>query len=448
MTDGKGVLTFEAVDEKAQKIVTRLRENGFIAYYVGGWVRDRLLQEKSTEIDIATNARPEDVMRLFKRTVPVGAQFGVVLVIQDGVQFEVATFRSDGEYIDGRHPVSVHFSSPEQDAQRRDFTINGLFWDPLEKKVIDFVGGEADLKIGVIKAIGDPRARFEEDKLRMLRAIRFSARFNFPIEEKTFAAIKALSSQIDVVSQERIRDELVKMLTGPDPAKCISLMDDTGLLPIILPEVAALKGIEQPPQFHPEGDVFVHTVLMLEKIKNADLLLALAILFHDIGKPKTMKVTDRIRFSCHDAVGARMTEEVMRRLRFSNKEIDHVVQCVQNHMNIMHVKKMREGKLKRFIASETFENELMLHKIDCEASHGMLDNYQFLVEKRDLFRKENLKPKPHLTGQDLIRLGMRPGPQFKDILAEAYDLQLEGTITSKEEALSWVNRSYPTNDPS
>jgi poly(A) polymerase len=441
MTDKKDVLTFDEANNKAFKIVTRLRDNGFIAYYVGGWVRDLLLKEKSTDIDIATSAHPEDVMRLFKMTVPVGVQFGVVLVIEDGVQFEVATFRSDGQYIDGRHPTAVHFSSPEEDAQRRDFTINGMFWDPVEKKVIDFVGGEKDLKQGIIRAIGDPKARFEEDKLRMLRAVRFSARFNFPIEKETYSAIKTLSSEIDAVSQERVRDELVKMLTGPDPAKSILLMDETGLLKVILPEIAALKGIEQPPEFHPEGDVFVHTVLMLKKINNADLILALAILFHDIGKPRTMKVTDRIRFSCHDAIGARMTEEIMRRLRFSNKEIEQVVQCVQNHMNIMHVKKMREGKLKRFIASETFVAELMLHKIDCEASHGMIDNYEFLVKKQEECAKEDLKPKPLLTGQDMITLGMKPGPHFKDILTEAYDLQLEGKITSKEEALNWFKRS-------
>jgi poly(A) polymerase len=442
MTGRQDVLTFDEANLRALKIVTRLRDNGFTAYYVGGWVRDLLLKEKSTDIDIATSAHPEDVMRLFKMTVPVGVQFGVVLVIEDGVQFEVATFRSDGQYIDGRHPTNVHFSSPAEDAQRRDFTINGMFWDPVEKKIIDFVGGEKDLKQGIIRAIGDPKARFEEDKLRMLRAVRFSTRFDFPIEAGTYSAIKALSSQIDVVSQERVRDELVKMLTGPDPAKSVLLMDETGLLKVILPEIAALKGIEQPPEFHPEGDVFVHTVLMLKKIKNADLILALAILFHDIGKPRTMKVTDRIRFSCHDAIGARMTEEIMRRLRFSNKEIELVVQCVQNHMNIMHVKKMREGKLKRFIASETFTAELLLHKIDCEASHGMIDNYEFLVKKQKECAKEDLKPKPLLTGQDLIALGLKPGPHFKDILTEAYDLQLEGKITSKEEALAWFKRSH------
>ncbi|MBN1492769.1 MAG: CCA tRNA nucleotidyltransferase [Candidatus Omnitrophica bacterium] len=434
-------ITFEESNKRALKIVTHLRANGFVAYYVGGWVRDLLLKQKSTDIDIATNARPEDVMRLFKKTIPVGMQFGVVLVLEGSVHYEVATFRSDGQYLDGRHPTTVHFSSPEEDAARRDFTINGMFWDPVEKKVIDFVGGEEDLKKGIIRAIGDPYARFAEDKLRMLRAIRFAARFDFPIEETTYTAVTKLAAEIEVVSQERIRDELVKMLTGPAPAKSIRLLDETGLLEAILPEITAMKGIEQPPEFHPEGDVFVHTMLMLEKIKNADLILALAILFHDVGKPKTMRTTDRIRFSCHDALGARMTENIMRRLRFSNKEIEQVVQCVQNHMNIMHVQKMREGKLKRFIASETFNAELMLHKIDCESSHGMLDNYEFLVAKQEEFAKEDLKPKPLLTGQDLIDLGLAPGPHFKDILAEALDLQLEGKLTSKEDAIQWFKNS-------
>ncbi|MFC1809533.1 CCA tRNA nucleotidyltransferase [Candidatus Omnitrophota bacterium] len=437
-------ITFEQVNEQAFKIVKKLRDKGFIAYYVGGWVRDRLLKEESIDIDIATSAHPEEVMRFFKTTVPVGVQFGVVLVIETGIQFEVATFRSDGQYIDGRHPTEVHFSSPEEDAERRDFTINGLFWDPITQEVIDFVGGEADLKQGIIKAIGDPYERFNEDKLRMLRAVRFSARFGFPIEEKTYDAIKDLCGYIDAVSQERIRDELVKMLSGNNPAESIQLMDEVGLLEKILPEITAMKGVEQPPEFHPEGDVFVHTMLMLKKIKNADIILALAILFHDIGKPKTMKITDRIRFSCHDGIGAKMTKKIMKRLRFSNKEIEAVMQCVGNHMNIMHVQKMRGGKLKRFVASETFATELMLHKIDCESSHGMIDNYEFLVKKRDEFQKENLKPQPLLTGQDLINAGMKPGPQFKDILAEAYDLQLEGKIATKEDAITWFNTSQST----
>lgn len=428
----------EQLHISALHIVTTLREHGYAAYYVGGCVRDMIMKRSFSEIDIATSARPEEVMRIFKRTVPVGAQFGVVIVLDQDMQFEVATFRNDGAYVDGRHPESVTFSSPEEDAQRRDFTINGLFWDPVEEKIIDFVNGRADIDAHVIRAIGAPEKRFQEDKLRMLRAVRFAARFNMPIEQETFACIQAMSGLIHEVSAERIRDELVKMMTDESPARSLQLLDETGLLVAILPEVAAMKGVEQPPQFHPEGDVYVHTMIMMEMLSCPNPVLAFATLLHDIGKPRTMKITDRIRFSGHDVVGAKMAEDMLRRLRFSNKDIDAIVQCIRNHMNIMHVQQMRVGKLKRLMAADTFASELELHRIDCASSHGMLDNYHFLCGKIEAFKDVDIKPKPLVSGHDLIALGMTPSPVFKDILNEGLDLQLEGVFNDRDAALAWL----------
>ncbi|MBU1862217.1 MAG: CCA tRNA nucleotidyltransferase [Candidatus Omnitrophica bacterium] len=425
----------------AASIVKKLVDTGYEAYFVGGCVRDMIMGRESEDIDIATSARPDDVEKLFKRTIPVGKQFGVILVVLEGIEFEVATFRSDGEYIDGRHPQEVHFSSAEEDAKRRDFTVNGLFFDPLKKKVIDFINGEADIGKKIIRAIGEAQKRFQEDKLRILRAVRFATKLEFAIEEKTFDAIRGFVSCIDEVSQERIRDELVKMLTGPQPARALELMDEAGILEKILPEVMAMKGVEQNPQFHPEGDVFIHTMLMMKQLKNPSLVLAFSALLHDIGKPKTFD-PKTLKTTYHSDVGGRITEKILKRLRFSNEETEKIAWCVCNHMNFMHVQRMRIGKLKRMMSLDTFNDELALHRIDCLASHGMLDNYEFLIRKQEEFKEEDLKPKPLVNGHDLIGLGFEPGPLFKEILDEAWTLQLEHEITTRDEGIAWVKKQY------
>lgn len=431
---------FEELDKAARIIVEALRNEGHTAYYVGGCVRDMIMQRGVIDIDIATSAKPEEVQALFKKTIPVGIQFGVVIVLQNGIEFEVTTFRSDGAYLDGRHPVDVTFSSPEEDAARRDFTINGLYYDPVEEKVIDFVGGEEDIKKGVIRAIGDANARFKEDKLRMLRAVRFASRFAFEIDEPTKKAIIAEKGNLGEVSSERIRDEFVKMMTDRSPHHAIGLLDELDLLEEFLPEISAMKGVEQPSEFHPEGDVFVHTLLLLDQLKFPNLILSLGCLFHDVGKPATQTHEDRIRFNKHEHVGAQMTEKIMKRLRFSNKEIDAVCHLVKNHMMFAVVQEMRESKLKRMMSHEHFDTELEMHKIDCTASHGNLENYEFLLSKKEEYENTPIKPEPLLTGHDLLAKGFEAGPKFKAILDEAYDLQPEGKITSHDEALEWVNQ--------
>ncbi len=448
------------IKDLATSIVKTLRDNGYEAYFVGGCVRDMVLAEQSgkgqevkgqkeiltshvpsPDIDIATSAKPDDVESLFKRTVPVGKQFGVMLVIMDGEEFEVATFRSDGEYIDGRRPRDVHFSNAKEDVRRRDFTINGLFYDPTTDTIIDYVDGRKDLEKGIIRAIGDPEKRFDEDKLRILRAIRFSSRFGFSIEKRTYQAIAQFVPDIEQVSMERIRDELVKMLIGPRPYQALAMMDEVGLLEVLLPEITAMKGVEQNPKFHPEGDVFVHTMKMMQELKGTSPVLALACLLHDVGKPKTHD-PETLKTTFHADVGARITETILRRFKFSTFIIEKVSWCVKNHMNFMHVQKMREGKLKRLMSLDTFGEELALHHIDCKCSHGMQDNYEFLQNKIEEFVAEDLKPKPFINGNDLITLGFKPGPLFKEILDEAWDLQLEHTLTNRDDALVWVKKEY------
>ena len=425
----------------ATDIVKKLHTAGFEAYLVGGCVRDMIMGLEPADYDIATNARTDDVRKLFKKIVPVGIQFGVVLVIKEGIEFEVATFRSDGIYLDGRHPQTVHFSSAKEDAQRRDFTINGLFYDPVKRKIIDFVDGEKDIKRKIVRTIGDPYKRFTEDKLRIMRGIRFATRFEYTLDEKTKEAIKNCVSHIKDVSMERIRDELVKMMTGPHPGKSLRLMDTVGLLSEILPEVAVMKGVEQPPKFHPEGDVFVHTMLMMEKLQYPNLVLSFATLLHDVGKPKTFDPAT-LKTTFHSDVGARITEDMLRHLRFSNDQIEQISWCVRNHMNFMHVQRMREGKLKRMMSADTFPDELELHRIDCASSHGMLDNYEYLLKKQEEYRQEDLKPKPLVNGHDLIAMGMKPGPQFKEILEEVWILQLEHAFKARDEAIQWVIEHY------
>lgn len=434
------------MESVARKIVRRLREAGHQALFAGGCVRDSLMGKTPHDFDIATSARPEQVQALFPRTIAVGAQFGVILVVEEGRDYQVATFRSDGTYLDGRHPRSVSFTTPEGDARRRDFTINGLFYDPIEGKVLDFVGGREDLETRTLRAIGNPAERFAEDRLRLLRAVRFATVLDFTIEPDTWNALCAAVETIHDVSAERIRDELVKIFASPQRLRGFDLLDASGLMEEILPEIEPLRGCEQPPDFHPEGDVFVHTRLMLALLpRDASVLLVLATLFHDLGKPPTMERdhTGRIRFSGHESVSAQMTEKIMRRLRFSNEEIEATTAMVQNHMVFKDVQNMRVSRLKRFLARPTFDDELELHRVDCLASHGNLDNYEFLRRRSEDLANEPLIPPPLVTGHDLIALGWKPGPKFKAVLDAVQVRQLEGILRTREEAITWVEKEFP-----
>ena len=431
----------------ATDIARRLQQAGHTAYFAGGCVRDELLGLDPHDYDIATSAKPAEVQKLFPHTQAVGAHFGVILVMEHGRAFEVATFRSDHEYIDGRRPEMVTFSTPEEDAARRDFTINGMFHDPVADKFIDFVGGREDLASQTLRAIGDPVARFREDKLRLLRAVRFAARFGYQIDPATWDALRVHAADIHAVSAERIREELVKILAHPTRVRGFDLLDQSGLLKEILPEIEKLKGCEQPAQFHPEGDVFVHTRAMLELLApDAPVGVVLSVLFHDIGKPPTFryhKDEDRIRFSGHDRVGAEMTERVMERLRFSRADTERTVEAVRQHMVFKDVQNMRTAKLKRFMAREGFDEELELHRVDCQSSHGALDNYDFLKAKAEEFANEPLIPPPLVTGHDLMALGWKPGPHFGPMLEAVQTAQLEGTLTTKEDALAWIKANHP-----
>jgi poly(A) polymerase len=433
------------MEQTARSIADRLRAQGHIAYFAGGSVRDLLRGQTPKDIDIATDASPEVVQQIFERTHAVGAHFGVIVVLENGFQFEVATFRSDDAYVDGRRPVAVHFSSPEEDAQRRDFTINGMFYDPVAEEVIDFVGGRADLKAKLIRAIGDPEQRFQEDRLRMLRTVRFATVLGYEIDQDTWEALVAKSATIKDISAERIREELVRIFLSPHRVRGWDLLDASGLLGAILPEVEAMKGCAQPEQFHPEGDVFKHTRLMLSLLpETVSIPLVFAVLFHDVAKPSTASVdeTGRIRFNAHDRIGAEMTERIMEGLRFSRAEIDATIEMVRQHMVFKDVPNMRVAKLKRFMARPTFDEELELHRVDCEGSHGMLDNYEFLKRKREEFANEPIIPPPLVRGDDLIALGFRPGPQFGEILEAVETRQLEGLLRDRAEALDWIKREY------
>ena len=427
----------------ARTIVERLQKKGFTAFYAGGCVRDMLRGVIPVDYDIATSARPEQVQALFQRTIAVGAHFGVVCVLEAGMEFEVATFRADGIYIDGRHPDSVTFSSPEQDAQRRDFTVNGMFYDPIREEIIDFVNGQADLEAKILRAIGNPAHRFSEDRLRMLRAVRFATTLGFEIESATWKALLLQSSEIHSVSPERIREEWVRLFLSPNRLRGFDLLDASGLMQEIIPEISALKGCEQPPQFHPEGDVFIHTRIMIELLPpEVSVPLVFSVLLHDIGKPATFTYhpeENRIRFSGHDKVGAEMAEKVMERLRFSRAEIDATVEAVDQHMVFKDVQKMRVSRLRRFMSRPHFDDEMVLHKVDCASSHGMLDNFEFLLLKKAEFANEPLIPPPLVTGRDLLALGWKPGPAIGKTLESVQTRQLEGTLTTREEALSWIS---------
>ena len=433
------------MEKTARDVVTRLRESGHVAYFAGGCVRDIVRGETPKDFDIATDANPEAVQKLFPHTYAVGAHFGVILVVENGFQFEVATFRADDVYVDGRRPRAVHFSSPEEDAKRRDFTINGMFYDPVAEKVIDFVGGRADIEAELVRAIGDPAQRFAEDRLRMLRAVRFATVLDYQIDNQTWDALLANAVSINEISAERIREELVRMFLSPNRTRGWDLLDSSGLMRAILPEIDAMKGCAQPEQFHPEGDVFEHTRLMLQFLpEKVSVSLVFAVLLHDVAKPRTATVdnTGRIRFNEHDRIGAEMTEKIMRRLRFSGAEIDATVEMVRQHMVFKDVPKMRVAKLKRFMARPTFDDELELHRVDCQGSHRMLDNYEFLLRKREEFANEPIIPPPLVRGDDLIALGLKPGPKFGEILEAVETRQLEGTLSTSEEALEWVKHEY------
>jgi poly(A) polymerase len=421
--------------------VERLRAKGFEALYAGGCVRDRLLGLTPHDYDVATNARPEQVEALFPRTVPVGVQFGVIIVLEEGAEIQVATFRGDGTYHDGRHPESVRYTDAEGDSRRRDFTVNGLFLDPIEERILDFVEGRRDLESRLLRAIGNPSERFAEDKLRLLRAVRFATTLGFEIDPDTWREILVWSPEIHAVSAERIREELVKILLSPNRLRGFDLLDECGLLRQVLPEMEALKGCDQPPEFHPEGDVFVHTRLMLSMLApDASLPLVLSVLFHDIGKPATRVVdeTGRIRFNGHEGVSAGMTLRLLQRLRFPNEVIDAVIPAVRLHMSFKDVPNMRVATLKRMMARPTFEEELELHRVDCLASHGMLDNHAMLIAKREEFGREPLIPEPLISGHDLIALGMKPGPEFAEMLMSVQTRQMEGTLNTRDEALVWI----------
>jgi len=429
---------------RAIQIARELGSRRFQAWLVGGCVRDLILGRQPKDYDIATDATPTRLLDLYPQAQLVGAQFGVVLV--DGV--EVATFRSDHSYRDGRHPEQVVFETdPKQDVLRRDFTINALLLDPAHLDhpaghVVDYVGGLDDLRNGVIRAIGDPIQRFEEDHLRMLRAIRFAARFGFTIEPDTFAAIETMHQRILRVSPERIREELVRILTEGGARRGFELLDASGLLNDILPEVAAMKGVAQPPEFHPEGDVWTHTLIMLEGLHAPTPTLALGVLLHDVGKPGTFRIAGRIRFDGHVELGERIARDILNRLRFSNAEIEQVIALIANHMRFTHVHQMRESTLKRMLRLDRFEEHLELHRLDCTSSHGHLDNYEFARAKFGASPPEELRPPRLLTGDDLIQAGYRPGPEFSRMLELVEDAQLESRIQTKSDALELVRFTF------
>ena len=434
--------------ELASRICRALREKGYQAYLVGGCVRDLLLGREPADYDVATEATPEEVQRLFPRSLTVGAQFGVVVVTEDAAQVEVATFRSDMGYSDGRHPDQVRYSKrPQDDVLRRDFTINALLLDPETGEVLDIAGGREDLRAGIIRAMGDAEQRLKEDKLRMMRAVRFAARFHYAIDLATLAAIEGLAHDIRQVSSERLRDELTKMLTEGAARQAFELLDDTGLLRFVLPEARRMKGIEQPPQFHPEGDVWTHTLIMLEHLNpGCSPTLAWGVLLHDVGKPPTFRPPSgpngRIRFDEHVEVGTEMAMEICRRLRFSNEDTDQIASLVANHLRFKDVPQMKPSTLKRFVRLNRFDEHLELHRLDCISSHGNLENYNLVREFLANTPPEQVRPPRLLTGNHLKDLGFCPGPAFKEILNAVEDAQLNGKIRTHDEAVRLVQDSF------
>ncbi|MGK0187256.1 MAG: tRNA nucleotidyltransferase/poly(A) polymerase [Verrucomicrobiales bacterium] len=432
----------------AAGIVDKLQSKGYAAYFAGGCVRDQMLGKIPIDYDIATDARPEQIKHLLPGAHGVGAHFGVMLVRTGGYTLEIATFRRDGNYSDGRRPEQVTFAAAEEDAQRRDFTINGLFYDPVEERIIDHVDGQTDLENGILRAIGNPEHRFKEDHLRLMRAVRFAAVLGFAVESDTWQAVCAQSSSLSRISIERVREEFSRIMISSGRVRGFDLLVESGLMDQIIPEIEALKGCEQPPAYHPEGDVFVHTRLMLSLLpEQTSLPLVLSVLLHDIAKPATRTWDDaaqRVRFNGHAERGAEMTEKILKRLKYPNDIIDATVAAVGNHMAFINVQDMRTSKLKRFIARQTFEDELALHRVDCLGSHGMLENYTFLQNKRDEFASEPLIPPRLITGNDLIALGWKPSPIFSKTLTQIQDLQLEGTFRTRDDAMQWLHENYPS----
>ena len=434
--------------ELADSICATLQQHGYQALMVGGCVRDLLLNRDPADYDVTTDATPAQVIELFPDSLGVGAQFGVVLVPRDGNKVEVATFRRDVGYSDGRHPDQVVYArSPQEDVSRRDFTINGLLMRHDSGEVLDYVGGRADLCTGIIRAIGEPERRFTEDKLRMLRAVRFAARFAYRIDPDTFAAIRKHASEIHSVSPERIRDELTKLLTEGAARRGFELLDESGLLRELLPEIADMKGVNQPPEYHPEGDVWIHTRMMLDGLPaGSSPGLAWGVLLHDVGKPPTFRPAtetgDRIRFDGHVEVGVRMAEAICRRLRFANEETEQVKALVANHMKFKDVAQMRKSTLKRFVRQPRFSEHLELHRLDCSASHGRLDAYQAVLDFLATTPAEQVRPPRLINGDDLLAMGLRPGPAFQRILTAVEDAQLEGALQTKEQAVVFVRRNY------
>ena len=430
------------IDAGALRVVETLRRAGFQALLAGGCVRDLVLGRVPKDWDVATDAGPEEVAALFANTVPVGAQFGISVVMLDEGDYEVARFRSDGPYRDSRRPTSIEPADARADAQRRDFTINGLFYDPVSGEILDYVGGQQDLDDKIIRAIGDPAARFAEDHLRLLRAVRFAARLGFAIKPETWDALCADAQRIASVSAERIRDELTLLLTEGGAVCGLRLLDQSGLLQALLPEVAAMRGVPQDAEFHPEGDVWTHVQLLFEHLDEPSAELAWSALLHDIGKPSTIARAERIRFHGHDAVGAKMAAAICGRLRMSNEARRVICTLVAEHMRISHVRQMRPSTLMRLLREPHFPELLQLHRADCLASHGKLDLYEFCQEQLAALKKEHLRPPALLTGSDLIAMGFTPGPLFREILAAVEDAQLEGKLDSYRSALRFVQRKF------
>ena len=433
-------------EQAARDVCAVLRKAGFRALFAGGCVRDMLMGTTPKDYDIATNALPEQVMALFPHNAPVGAAFGVVLVIRPEGLFEVATFRTDGPYLDGRRPAEVTYCAEDEDAARRDFTINAMFLDPETDQVIDWVGGRDDLARRLVRAVGDPVARFREDRLRLLRAVRFASRLGFSLDPATRAAVTAEAASLHSgVSVERVREELVKMFTGGHAGAALALLDETGLLGVVLPEVQAMKGVEQPPQFHPEGDVFIHTRLMLDYLPaECTPTLAMGVLLHDAGKPVTQTFEDRIRFNFHDKAGAHIAREATQRLRFSNQESARIVWLTENHMRVSTIPKMREGKRRLFVTEPGFDELLELCRLDCLSSHRDLSGIDWVQQYLASLPPEAPRPPRLFNGNDLLAIGYAAGPQFSKILSAVEEAQLEGTVSTKEEAADFVRQHFPS----
>ena len=427
----------------AERICATLTKAGHRALLAGGCVRDLLLNTPAKDYDVATSATPKQVAALFEKTIPVGAAFGVMIVVMPEGQFEISTFRTDGPYQDGRHPTFVNFAGEREDALRRDFTINAMFFDPATREIVDYVGGRADLDAQIIRTVGKPHDRFAEDHLRLLRAVRFAGRLGFSIEPGTRAAIEEMAPLVTTTSAERIRDEIIKMLVEGGGRRAFELMDETGLLQHVLPELSRMKGVEQPPEYHPEGDVFTHTMILADMLRGASPTLALATLLHDVGKPETITYEDRIRFSNHDKVGAAIAAGICKRLRMSNHDTDRVEWLVAQHMRLAHAPQMRESKLKRFVREDGFNELLQLGRLDCESSHGDLRTIEWIEHYVATLPPDAMRPAPLLTGDDLITLGYVPGKLFKTILQTVEDAQLEGAIESREAAIALVQEKFP-----